>query len=351
MREVRARLQKQHFIKLEIPEYHDEQPFPIWTGGIPNPATLSPAGSFGPIVNIFASPFLDDFKLPWQFAEHGDTGVFVAAVFVDAPSGTMLSGSYAALSLHPGMNCLWLALQMPGTWTASISQATSIECDRKAPRFPLRVDPTAPSPRFDDHPPAASFGHTIQGEPLFGVKCLSGWCEIGPPAMGWSAGGSTGTPSLPVRTRKGWYDEQWLSVAGASGTLVPALYAAVYPAIDIASRGVDGFSDWRFVASVMLGADPAPGTKYATWGLRRGENAIFMRKSGGGWQTARIDPSTAHQVLSGVIPFTPPTQLLKTDRMPHHDAGVPGTARWRFASMDEGLWVPCGQACCRAEMR
>ena len=137
---------------------------------------------------------------------------------------------------------------------------------------------------------------------------------------------------------------------GGGSELVP-LYAAVYPAINIASRGVDWFSEWRFVASIMLDTDPAVGTKYAQWGLRRGENAIFMRLSGSSWQMARIDPFAAHQVLRGLIPFTPPKQILKTHRMPHHDAGVPGTAPWRFASMDDGLWVPCGQACCRVDDR
>ena len=81
-------------LHLLIPEYHDEQQF------------QTSDNTFGPMVYIYASPFLGAYKSVNEIAEQGTYGTFAALVEVDAPSGTVLPAEYTNLNLTPGENCV-----------------------------------------------------------------------------------------------------------------------------------------------------------------------------------------------------------------------------------------------------
>ena len=332
--------------RFSIPEYHDEQRLPSWPAGAPPRNRVNglgirmpPLGTFGPVVNIFASPYLDDFRYRWQFIEHGKPGVLVALVWVDTAAGSTLPKPYLDLHLRPGLNCLWLGLSAAGQWTGTIAPASPAQtCDSTkvdpATYATLRVVPT-PEPLFPapgNYPPVARFSETADGRPLLGTKCLAGWCEFGP-NDGWTTG-----PYPPGTVReariRGWHDAQWLTRL-EGGVLRPDLYAAVIPVPDIASHPQTYYTTARLVARVILAADPHPNSKYHRWGLRRGTNPVYLGRVGNEW--------LVHFGPAGV------GRWLRAKRMPHRDAGVPPTARWRYSSGDDTIWVPCGQACCRAE--
>ena len=115
----------------------------------------------------------------------------------------------------------------------------------------------------------------------------------------------------------------------------------------IETRGIDEYRNvWRRAATVVLDTDPT-GTKYATrWGMRRGINIIelaYAEVSTGSWQwIARVTPAPTGGMR-------PPSKPLLVTQESHPDVVVPGTARFRWRGMDEGVWVPCDQGCCRLD--
>jgi len=40
---------------------------------------------------------------------------------------------------------------------------------------------------------------------------------------------------------------------------------------------------------------------------------------------------------------------LNVVEMPHLDYPVPGSVRFRWTVADDGVWIPCGQSCCRGD--
>lgn len=308
-----------------IPEYNDEQPF-------------ADNNVYGPMAYIFASPFIGGFSQVWQIREQGTRGILAAVVFVDAASPP-LSAPYTNLFLQPGMNCIWLANNpsMPGNWTASVSPASgpSAVCDRSvAAKGPLQVRrETGGGLKGEDYPGAARFGETTTGQPLLGVRCLDGWCEIGPP-------GFTQTTPLPGPAReervRGWHDVQRLSVRDGSG-LHPGPRAIIVPKPHLDQHSAADFSGvWLNVAEIRFVDDPK-GTKYANWGLKKGVNQVDARNDGGTWQF-RVTPSSG-----------PTVNWSHVMRIARFDAPLPGSARFRWTLLDEGIWIPCGDACCHAD--
>jgi hypothetical protein len=342
--------QSQHIGRLYflIPEYHDEQHFQ--TG--PN--------SFGPMVYIYASPFLGAFTRMSEIVEQGTYGTFAALVYVDAPAGTVLPPQYTRLDLQPGENCVWLANpsgNMTTGWRAYVTRLTGGRgCLRPTgpPPQPLLVYPSSPLGfTHADFPAVARFGEAQApagatfGQPLLGVKCLRGWCEIGPKTPitpRSSAAASTGKKGRI----KGWHDEQILAAQDPAGVLRPTVRAMVEPVDGLEALSLASFppvspanpnQGWVLVGRILLDSDPPASSKYWTWGLRRGANHLHLRQT-----TARWEMSITHSgspiryIWQNVV------------REPHTDVPVPGTARWRFASFDPmGVWVRCGEACCSGD--
>jgi hypothetical protein len=315
-------------IPWDIPEYHDEQRLSDGDQG------------FGPVANIYASPHLDGFKHVSQIADQRPPGLLVAVVVVDADAGARLPATYTRLGLRPRVNCLWLAFERgdPGRpWRGRISPSTQNgTCSRSEPTSNLAVERTPVSgfPEHADYPPVGRFSEAEDGQPLLGVKCLNAWCEFGPPNF------RPKPPGHPNRSRqgriKGWHDEQLLAIRTDAGVLVPGVRAALIPDSNLVRRGEGDFlNQWVPVATLYFPADPGP--KYSRWGLSKGENLLELTDSAGVWR-ARITPEGGT-----------PRKWLRVKRTPHDDAIVPGTARFRWTRSDDGVWVPCGQACCRTD--
>jgi hypothetical protein len=326
---------------LTIPEYHDEQAFPVG------------AGKYGPVASFYASPFLGTFRDLWRIAEHGPRGMLAAVIDVKAANGvTTLDAPYDRLGLKPGLNCLWLVFE-DRKWSAYVTQTPlQVACDHTTPRRRLAVR-RSKEVGFgkDDYPPVARFteaatnaggdlGSTV-GQPLLGISCVDKWCEIGP------AKPDSVTPDFEISnpiggifsTRehriKGWHDEQWLAIE-EGGQLVPKFRASFVPAKRISEKPASDFKApaWVSVAKVFLSDDPPNPSKYLKLGLKKGWNELMIQGEGQVWK--------GHWVNGGVT-----TVDFDVERVEHHDAAVPGTARFRYQTNDDSMWAPCGQACCR----
>ena len=315
-----------------IPEYHDEQ------------RLLDGAGDFGPMANIFASPMLGGFTKTWQIEEQGEPGLLVALVAVDPPAGGgPLPQTYQNLNLEVGINCLWLwydrAAPPAQPWKGRVSVVdTNRECDRRATMQDLAVVQSRhPShTNHADYPGVGRFSETTNGQPLLGTKCLDAWCEFGP--AGFAPTNPSGNSGREDRV-KGWHDEQRLAEIDAAGVPKPGPRAVVIPFSKVDEHPETYFTTWRRVARIRI-VDPLSTTsKYYKSGLRQGMNVFEIRKVGSVWRARVTSPGGR-------------TQEWMTDvrREVPHDAAVPGTSRFRFSSRDDGVWVPCGQACCRAEV-
>lgn len=325
---------------LDIPEYHDEQRLEDGAGG------------FGPLVKAFALPTLDGYTDVVQFGNHGTRGALVAVVamdLVDAPDP--LPKPYLDLGLVRGVTCVYLAYQQtwaPGNdplgdplpvsgWRAYMTEGTAngTKCEPAASPAWRRVHRTVTPRPFGDYPPVARFTENNSGGPLLGVKCVDGWCDIGPRAQTAKPPMAGGTAR--EHTIKGWHDEQMLSMIDASSKFVPAVRAQITPEPNIHQIPIAAFNTWQQMAVITL-KDPPVG-KYADWGLAVGDNMIRLRRPASGIWEADLLPENSTQRLP----------LKFVARHEHVDAAVPGTARFRWTSGDEGVWVPCGQGCCKVE--
>jgi hypothetical protein len=319
-----ARLATLHF---SIPEYHDEQRLNDGAGGL------------GPQAFVYASPFAAGFTQHVDWMEHGTQGLLVGYVFVFPQPGESIPATYQDLYLKEGTNCVWLALLPGSVWSAGISQpSASGECLRTI-AWTGTLEAKATSDRFtnlSDFPPVARFDESLEGWPLLSFECLSAYCAIGKP-------GFTPRPPLSVSKArenviKGWSDEQRLVVRGAAG-LVPDVRALILPVQNIADVQLGTYrNSWKPVARIELETAPAPGSKYAKWGLQQGSNYLDMRTDDAGKWSVRLRRPGAEPIA---------WKFLK--RMPHYDVAMPSTARFRWTIGDDGMWVPCGQACCQVE--
>lgn len=353
----KARDAAKHIGKMyfDIPEYHDEQHF------------QTSNTDFGPLVYLYASPFLGMYQNLGDIVEQGQFGSFAAQIEVEGTPGTALPPEYTNLNLQVGINCVWLANtgSINTGWVAYVTPASGLgECVRplEGSAVPqLRVSRTSDRAKFThaDYPPVARFSEArfmapqTYGQPLIGVKCLDGWCEIGPPTD------SPRTVTLgPEFGRygaiKGWHDEQVLALEDAAGVLRPSVRASLIPVPTLAATRLTTFPvinptpvnsalGWVVVATIILDTDPAPGSKYERWGLLGGENYLYLR---------RITPTAGKEWQMSVINSRLPSRVIweNVTREAHTDVPVPATARWRFASFDPtGVWVRCGEACCSGD--
>lgn len=329
-----TRLATLHF---EIPEYHDEQRLSDGAGGL------------GPQAFIYASPFAGDFKQIPDWEEHGTQGLLVGYVFVFLQPGETIPQTYQDLYLQEGINCLWLARTSAGGWSGGVSLPSA---DGKCLRSiswtgTLQVNAFHGAfGNYSDFPPVARFSESAEGLPLLGVSCLRAWCELGRP-------GFTPTPSwVPSAALqnviKGWSDEQRLVVRNAAGKLVPDVRAHILPIAGIAEKNLADFNNnWITVARIEVKSAPAPGSKYDNWGLRQGTHYLELYRTPAATSAATVASTGADFQARIRRPdgSTKPWQMIK--RMPHFDVAMPSTARFRWTIGDDGMWVPCGQACCQ----
>lgn len=335
---------------LGIPEYHDEQRLPDDAGT-----------GFGPLVRAYALPTLDGYTDVVQFENHGTRGALVAVVVMDTIGApTTLPKAYLDLGLVRGVTCVYLAYQR--TWTSGDTDADGQPLPANGWRgyttevTKTNTDTTCKPPQtvawrrahrtvttggggtnrpFGDYPPVARFTENTSEQPLIGVKCADGWCDIGPRAQTAKA------PMAPGNGRergiKGWHDEQVLTMLDANNKYVPAVRAMLTPEPNIHLIPMQAFNTWQRMATITL-QDPPLG-KYEKWGLAVGDNVLRLKHLGGTNWAAELLPAGSTQW----VPMT------FVERHEHVDAAVPGTARFRWTEGDDGIWVPCGQGCCKVE--
>lgn len=316
-----------------VPEYQDEQRLSDGVGG------------FGPMAYIYASPALGTFTSLAQFAEHGDRGVLVGVVsLLRTFNSETLPDTYKALQLRWGLNCIYLSYR-PAGWRGYVTNSGTtgtVPCAATPPTTPagwLEVKATRYPPYGQkDNPPVARFSETAADKPLLGVACLDAWCEIGPDASNATATPEYGGPQVRI---KGWHDEQVLSERQPNGSFTRSVSAKVIPRPDIDRLTLADFADWVDVAVIKLTQNPPQDSKYYKWGLRRGDNTLALRLTGSDWE-AQVTVRVQGQSVTRRWMFPEP-------RHEHRDAAVPGTARFRWTVADEGVWVPCGQGCCKVE--
>lgn len=330
-------------IPLMIPEYHDEGRLPTGDGST----------ALGPMAHIFASPFLGEFTRRAQIFEHGLPGIMAAVVVVkvDGAAGETLPPSYSALGLVDGKNCIWLwatGTRPTDPFEVYVTNPTgAAPCDRSA----ARTGPYTVYERKENLFKHAQFPGAARFDtdrtftyPVIAFKCLEAYCEVGASAGTWRRpvthpGDGNGNPNAPKGVVKGWHDEQFLAERVGNQWRRTSILANIVPAPGAGDEDVTDFEGrWVQVAMVRISGLTA-GHKYYDWGLRNGINRVQVRKDGAQWRM-RVWPALGS-------PKTWPDD--RTFRMPHHDAVVPATVRFRFTLMDDGIWVPCGNGCCRSD--
>lgn len=364
-RAVRSSMAELADVFLSIPEYHDE-------GRLPTGTT-----SLGPMAFIYASPMMGSFSRKAQIFEHQEPGVpapgpLAAIVVVQRDQGDVspIPATYANLLLDYGVNCLWLKAASaaanadyavyvsrpttPAGQTPVCRAADPLVTDAAGVPAFLEVSETRDA-RFrdnDSYPGAARFDVDRVGKPTLGFKCLRAYCEAMLDKDDWRRSQITPQPASPgdpkQKTIKAWHDEQMLSTVSSTGVWSSiGIRASIIPDASIADNDATDFNDqWLPVAEIFLDTDPAAGTKYANWGLHRGSNYLHMKfdVAAAEWRVGLFATSQARPGNR-----IPATKWSHRGRMIHRNAGVPATARFRFTERDDGVWVPCGNACCKVD--
>ena len=381
----------------DIPEYHDEGRLPA---GQDEKGRL-----LGPQAFIYASPFLDGINRAGQIYEQEMPGLLAAIVIVQRGPDETLPQTYSSLHLQFGINCVWLHLPHPPNgrkdfvgnvtqlpFEAYVSQTDTKTSCRKAwmgnkslpNNFSVGGITTSPVQgplavvavhldhwtRFSDYPAVARFDTDRSGNfPVLAFKCLDAFCEVLPATVQaagvlnqqaykavrtpfelkrgnetrpvWNVPDSAppGRPDIRVRVIKGWHDEQVLAERSDGAIWRPlGPLARIEPVPEAARYDSSTFEDTWLPVAIITIARPFTDTtnKYYRWGLREGRNELWMRHANGKW-AVELRRGDQH------IPW------IFVKRMRHFDAGVPATARFRWTGIDDGVWVPCGEACCRSD--
>jgi hypothetical protein len=307
---------------------------------------------FGPKARIWPVPKLGgvsdaDFAAP----------TLVAIVHVEGGKAgdPVADQSYSRLRLTYGINCV--AIQNQGSnWFGIVWHATGDEC--VVPGIPsnfaiaARRETTYSGQypavtRWDEGTTWLSASDPAHVQPTIGVRCGSGWCELGPNnfqsvAPAWTT--IAGMPSDPEVVNRGAYDEQFVSIPKSVGKgLKPGYHAVVVTEPGIARQPESYFTTPRRVATIWFETDPAAGTKYKKKGFKGGANILNTLSihfdSGANKWYASLNGGAEWEVERHPVGLLPPGVKLEN------------AARWAWNDKDEDLWVPCGEGCCYASFK
>jgi hypothetical protein len=81
-------------------------------------------------------------------------------------------------------------------------------------------------------------------------------------------------------------------------------------------------------------------SKYVRWGFRTGSNFLEFQYA----DTAQNNKWRA-RIIHSDGSFK---QWHYMQRTVHFDVSVPPIVRFRWTGIDDGVWAPCGNACCKA---
>jgi len=347
-----------------IPEYNDCQRF------------IVRGDTYGPLYAVYASFRLTALALRADSLKdttysHGKTAVPAATIF-------SYGGTYPALGIEPGFNCLYLS--NPPEWRARMVPMGYVE--------PNCLDPVNPSATTGTdlvvrhmvvdaftadqvYPPVARWDwDSKNGMQYVGIKCGAEWCEVGmngfaptpfytaPPQLELDGVASTDVAVNVVSHIKGWNDAQLLdSVVGGTqvptgiwGTIIP------HPMNDRPLNASDYQNKWVNVADAVI-----QGGDYKKRGFKEGVNRIYFCH-GQGVATGSMetgctgassiscapDPTDGIRWYAMIVTAASDTTYRCVIRRVHTDPKVPyipGTARWRWVVNDVTNWIKCPTGC------
>jgi hypothetical protein len=371
---------------IDVPEFHDCQRFIVRDGATykyialfaifvsqtirtleprlgpaqPVPAVQPPGGVTTTVVPGVGS---NTPPAPWI---NTLTAGMVAVVFAEGP--------YAPLGIQTGLNCLYVwryvnpqSPQQTETWSARmVPKGTEKNCpdatvgtigngkDLKVSRTQVAgfTDP-------NDYPPVTRWDWDRTHEKQYvGVTCGVAWCEIYDdqldPSPPLPVTGSDPVGVRRVRLIKGWYDQQFVATTDANKNVVPSrIMGTIVPDSMLGKKADDDFKNkWVYVATVSL--DATASSEDAALNVYK-DKFNFVKTSITDPATLELKWTPGKQYWKARItrpgPFGWLTRKHKNVmRRPYGGAPgtyeVPGVARWRWMTTDEGSWTRCTGGCC-----
>ena len=378
----------------EIPEFHDCQRFVV-------------QDHYDSLYAIFASFRLD--SVPQKFSL--DSGLAVSQNRPEiVPAATIYShgGTYDALGIKPGFNCLFL-FRDPLTAVLSAKMvpsggSTDPNCGDQTYK-PLSTgtlltvnSSTGSSLDAKDYPPVARWDwDATNHQHYIGIACGQAWCEVGKAGFQSSVAYNLPQPSwhqlagkMPnlatasssrVYKVKGWYDAQPLATrpTGASPSSLPSPgpvrgFLIPHPLLDSINNAatVSAYSTWSHVADAVIEGE------YPKWNLTNGQNEIWFcygttvncqisdalpRVAGMSTRLTNcpVDPLRPDQRWwARIVSASGVTKYACIERRDHSDElrayrqvhtnqseiRIPGAARWHWLADDESQWISCENGCC-----
>ncbi len=344
-----------------IPEYNDCQRFIV-------------NGGFDSLYAIYATH-------PKTISLGPKVAVLVAVI-------RSFGGTYAALGIKPGLNCVYLSGDR--RLARVVDSATYFPCcpivalsQLPAPFLESRPTVAKGFLRDADYPQVARWdwdaAHRIQ---YLGLKCDVAWCEIGPRGFHQSPAW-TPVAALPYRMRrnmmiKGWYDEQTLAGAAPTADAVPlvsGIRGTIFPHQALADYTDASFQrTWRVVAYIAV---PRTSEKYTQAMNLRGtptanpHTPLDPRKlntiefcvgtaaecgvnpvpacpstigsDGTNWGWSKITPAGGGPPKYKCVSRWSNASMTSSSGVP---VWLPAATRWRWIIGDESAWSQCSAGCC-----
>jgi hypothetical protein len=335
---------------LATPEQHDIQALPT-----------AKFDGFGPVAGIVPWPGASSLTTDQLRKAKGPVGVLVAAAALMGDPGT--EQMYTALGLTKEANyCLSVRGDpvaddsgKPEEWDAWIWTQDDGGCDATTPQNQKRLDAYFFTEGADDedidYPAAAWWDEgkwSKRDQTTFGVRCGTGWCEIGPDGFKPKRVDSNKAErpendyDIPKKSRKtrvrGWYDEQWLAEVGTS--LKPGSRAYIVPRDRIhdipRSRYEAGYVE---LAKIRIFEGKLPlGKRYTDRGLIVGINTLSLTYDAGAkkWFAKIANKKTEYAGIKVTYQV--------------HDWLPPERARWDWSDTDDDIWIACDAGCCHVEL-
>lgn len=321
-----------------ITGYNDEQ------------ALGGPKGSsydeYGPVARLYVVPGLDGIT---QTQFEADTGAFVGLAEIDGFSANYFS-TYSDLHFqnasNPSLYCVYLrhdpTTPLSSNWKGYVNAVDAqYQCPPRSRQDQLAVDVETDNNNGDPKafPAVMRWTEDSNGNPSIGVRCLTGWCDIGhdntldaPPSQG------SGGREWRI---KGWRDEQLLAVPGPAsnghGSLHRGPRGMVVPVHGLESVSTHDFETWQPVATIWIRGPIPTNSVYSRWGLKSDSPAqVWLRQQNGSWQAGFTKRGTQADDNT-------PAFIVK--RKPW-DETVPGVARFVWTADDDLFWIACDQGCC-----
>ena len=361
----------------DVPEFHDCQRLVMGDGK-----------TYGPLVAVFAAYDLE--RIEKRLSLHSvrpahDTVALAGALILN------LGARYPALGIEERFSCLYL-WRRAAQWHAKILSVGNDHEKCLQPYQPTEAEvgelrvrryvlPGVGNPA--QYPPVARWDWDDSTKQQYiGLKCGTGWCEIGARTFAPSPPNKVGLPpgsaAVLVRSVKGWYDEQHLAVPAANGSgMVPSgITGTIFPDSSIGDRSENDYRNtWLPVAYIALSAHSQPyKDKLNLDAVAADEPLEAMNRLEyclGSLDDCEVPPPPPPNELSKMCPTDMSSDSLWWARihpanggpamyrcvtrrghpelMPDHDIDIPSTVRWRWLAEDETIWKECLEGCCQVE--